>query len=62
MAGLTDSCLVLNCRAVTIILQHINILRRALYCSVLCVLCEQKMDHWNVNVDKLLFLYETKGN
>jgi len=30
----------------------------ALYCSILCVLCEPELDHWNVNVDKLLFLRE----
>jgi len=41
------------------LLQHINILHRAIYCNVLCVLCEPKLDHWNVIVDKLLFLYET---
>jgi len=29
-----------------------------MYCSVLHVLCELELDHWNVNVDKLLFLYE----
>ena len=28
------------------------------YCSVLHILCELELDHWNVNVDKLLFLYE----
>ena len=51
-------------RAVTIIIsicsniamQHI--LRRAIYCSILHVLCEPELDHWNVNVDKLLFLCE----
>ena len=28
-----------------------------IYCSVLCLLCEQELDHWNVNVDKLVFPY-----
>ena len=40
------------------LLWHINILCRAIYCSVLRVLCEPELDHWNVNFDKLLFLYE----
>ena len=40
------------------LLRHINILRRAIYCSALCELCEPELDHWNVNVDKLIFLYE----
>jgi len=37
------------------LLRHIHILRTALHWSVLCV---PELDHWNVNVDKLLFLYE----
>ena len=41
------------------LLQHINLLCRAIYCSVLCVLCEPELDHWNVNVDKLLLCMKT---
>ena len=41
------------------LLRHTNILHRAIsYCSILRVLCEPELDHWNVNVDKLLFLCE----
>ena len=40
------------------LLRRIDILCRAVYCSVLYVLCELELDHWNVDVDKLLFLYE----
>jgi len=40
-------------------LQRIDILHRAIVCcSVLRVLCELELDHWNVNVEKHLFLYE----
>ena len=35
-----------------------HILHRAIYCGVLHVLCEPELDHWNVNVDRLLFLCE----
>ena len=41
-------------------LRHTDILRRAIYCSILHVLCEQELDHWNVNVDKLLFFFFVK--
>ena len=38
--------------------RHINILRTAIYCSILHVLCKPELNHRNVNVDKLLFLCE----
>ena len=37
------------------LLQLIDILRRAIYCSVLPVFYELELDYWNVNVKKLLF-------
>jgi len=41
------------------LLRHTNILHTAIYYySVLHVLCEPELDHWNVNVDKLHFLCE----
>ena len=56
-------CLLLVIAANSIhLLWHINILRRVIYCccSVFCVFCEPELDHWNVNVDKLLFFFCTK--
>jgi len=45
---------ILQCDAIdNYLLQHTNILHRVIYCNVLC---ELELDHWNVNVDKILFL------
>ena len=37
------------------LLRHIDILHRAIYCSVLRILCGLELDHWNVNIDKPSF-------